>query len=155
MKKSIAIDTLLVLQSFHVLFLTLHDWIPLGRLNNVQEVRKANPGQGLVVTTMISTAPFAVGLAASAIYSGGDYPAWLIWWLWISYILLFSGELVAWWIPYLFRPEPERAARYRLMFGATHSFLPERNGIRPNTLHVILHILTLTTLVVLAAVAAE
>jgi len=36
------------------------------------------------------------------------------------------------------------------MFAATHAFLPERNGIRPNTLHVILHLATLATLLVLA-----
>jgi hypothetical protein len=41
------------------------------------------------------------------------------------------------------------------MFGTTHAFLPERNGIRPNTLHVILHILTLATLVVLGALMAQ
>ena len=49
---------------------------------------------------------------------------------------------------------PERAARYQVMFGATRAFLPERNGIRPNTLHVILHIVTLATLAVLGALAA-
>jgi hypothetical protein len=41
------------------------------------------------------------------------------------------------------------------MFGATHAFLPERNGVRPNTLHVILHLMTLTTLVVLGALTAQ
>ena len=37
------------------------------------------------------------------------------------------------------------------MFGRTHAFLPERIGIRPNTLHVILHAATLTTLILLGA----
>ena len=41
------------------------------------------------------------------------------------------------------------------MFGRTHAFLPERNGIRPNTLHVILQVATLTTLVLLARVTVE
>jgi hypothetical protein len=57
----------------------------------------------------------------------------------------------AWWVPYLIRSDPVRVARYQSMFGATHAFLPERNGIRPNTLHVILHLATLGTLLVLAA----
>ena len=35
------------------------------------------------------------------------------------------------------------------MFGNTHAFLPPRNGIAPNTLHVILHISTLATLALL------
>lgn len=63
------------------------------------------------------------------------------------------GELQAWWIPYFFRSDPARAARYQTMFGNTHAFLPERNGIRPNTLHIILHVATLATLAVLAVIA--
>jgi len=82
----------------------------------------------MVAATLISLIPFAIGLAASAVYLGRAYPAWLFWWLWISYGLLLVGELTAWWIPYLFHPEPERAARYQVMFGATHAFLPERSG---------------------------
>jgi hypothetical protein len=47
-----------------------------------------------------------------------------------------------------FRPEPERAARYQIMFGKTHSFLP-RNGMVPNTAHILLHLATAATLIVL------
>jgi hypothetical protein len=146
-----AIGALLGLQCFHVLFLALHDWIPLGSLNDVKAVRLANPIHKLVGGTLISLTPFAIGLCASVVYFGGAYPSWLLWWLWISYSLLFFGELKAWWVPYLFVSDPVRAARYQSMFGATQAFLPERNGIRPNTLHVILHLATLTTLFVLAA----
>jgi hypothetical protein len=149
----IAIGMLFALQCFHVLFLALHDWIPLGSLNDVKAVRRANPIHKLVGGTLISLAPFAIGLYASAIHFGQDYPLWLVWWLWISYSLLFIGELEAWWVPYLFRREPIRAPRHQSMFGATHAFLPERNGIRPNTLHVILHLATPATLFVLAAFA--
>lgn len=148
---SVVMGVLFALQCFHVLFLALHDWIPLGRLNDVKAVRAANPVSKLVVGTMISLVPFAVGLVASAIHFGKVYPSWLFWWLWISYSLLFVGELEAWWVPYLFRTEATRAARYQVMFGATHAFLPERHGIRPNTLHVMLHLATVTTLVVLGA----
>ena len=151
----IAMGALFALQCFHVVFLALHDWIPLGTFNDVKAVRKANPGRKLVAATLISLTPFAIGLAASAVYFGRAYPAWLFWWLSISYSLLFLGELTAWWIPYLFRPDAKRAARYQVMFGATHAFLPERNGIRPNTLHVILHIVTLTTLIVLGALTVQ
>jgi hypothetical protein len=151
----ITMGALLALQGFHVLFLALHDWIPFGTLNDVKAVRAANPGGKLLAATLISLAPFAIGLTVSAIYFGRIYPSWLLWWLWISYALLFVGELKAWWIPYLFRSEPERAARYQLMFNETHAFLPARNGIRLNTLHVILHVVTLTTLVVLAVLTAQ
>lgn len=126
---------LLLLQAFQVLFLWIHDWIPLGRLNDVAAVRRQDTRARLLAVTLIQSVPFTVGLLYSALYFGQSYPHWLNNWLWISYGILFVGQLRAWWIPYLFRAEPERAARYRMMFGNTHSFFPQRNGMRP-----ILHI---------------
>ena len=99
-------DALLALQLFHVLFLSLHDWVPLGNLNDVKAVRAVNPGRRLLITTLISVIPYAFGVVASAIYHGRPYPTWLLGWLWVSYAVLFIGELGAWWIPYLLIPEP-------------------------------------------------
>jgi hypothetical protein len=140
---------LLALQAFQVLFLWVHDWIPLGRLNDVAAVKSQDTTMGLVRITLIQSLPFSVGLIFSLKYFGREYPGWLEYWLTISYSLLFLGQLRAWWVPYLLRPEPERAARYRIMFGNTHSFLPLRNGMVPNTAHISLHIATLATLVLL------
>jgi len=151
----ITMGVLFALQCFHVLFLALHDWIPLGTLNDLKAVRAVNPIGKLVAGTLISLLPFAFGLAASSFYFGRSYPAWLLWWLGVSYSLLFVGELKAWWIPYFFLPEPALAARYQTMFRDTHAFLPARNGIRPNTLHVTLHLATLMTLVALCALAIQ
>jgi hypothetical protein len=75
----------------------------LGKLNDVKSVRAANPDGTLLTATLTSLAPFAIGLIASTIYFGKVYPAWLFRWLWISYGLIFVGELTAWWIPYLLR----------------------------------------------------
>jgi hypothetical protein len=143
------LGALLGLQIFQVLFLGLHDWIPLGRLNDVKAAREANPNGRLLVITLLSAAPYAVGLSATLAYWGRPFPGWLIIWLWTSYAMLFLGQLRAWWIPYLVVPEPARTARYEFMFGRTLAFLPTRNGIRPNTLHILLHISTLATLFVL------
>jgi hypothetical protein len=74
----ITIGALFALQCFHVLFLALHDWIPLGSLNDVKAVRMANPIHKLVGGTLISLTPFAIGLYASAIHLGGAYPSWLV-----------------------------------------------------------------------------
>ncbi len=144
------LNTLLILQICHVLFLALHDWVPLGNLNDVKAVRAANPAGKLLGGTLISTTPFTFGLAASFFYAGKGFPHWLNMYLWVSYIFLFVGELEAWWIPYFFGSKPERASRYQAMFGGTHNFLPARHGILPNTLHVILHSATVALLVVLA-----
>ena len=69
---------LVALQGFQVLFLWLHDWDPLGSLNDI-------------------------------------------------------------------------AARYRIMFGKTHSFLPQHNGLVPNTAHILLHLSSAATLILLLA----
>ncbi len=84
---------LLALQTFHVVLLALHDWIPLGRLNDVRAVGAANPGASLLVTTILSTAPYAAGLAMSLAHLHSAYPLWVRICLWVSYGLLFCGEL--------------------------------------------------------------
>ncbi len=136
-------------QLVQVLILWLHDWLPAWPLNDVEAVRRADSVRRLVRVTIIQSAPYTIGLIGSFLAWGRPWPGWLGPWLWISYGLLFAGELRAWWIPYLFKPEPDRAARYRAMFGRTHAFLPERNGLTPNTLHVALHACTAATIALL------
>jgi hypothetical protein len=70
-------------------------------------------------------------------------------WLWISYIFLVVGVIRAWWVPYFLGADARRVGRYRIMFGNTHSFLSERNGIVPNTAHILLLLAGFATLVVL------
>jgi hypothetical protein len=140
------------LQAVQVVILWLHDWLPLPPLNDVAAVRRADTTARLVWVTLIQSVPYTIGLIYTIRALQTHLPGWLVWWLWISYGLLFLGALRAWWVPYLVRPEPVRAARYREMFGSTHAFLPEHNGMVPNTLHATLHVATLATLLVLAAV---
>jgi hypothetical protein len=141
---------LTALQGVQVLILWLHDWLPFAPFNDVRAVRAEDSLARLLMVTLIQSVPYTIGLAFSLMAGSRGYPVWLWWWLWISYGLLFVGELRAWWLPYLVRAEPHRAERYRVLFGATHAFLPERNGVRPNTLHVVLHAATAATLVTLA-----
>jgi hypothetical protein len=141
--------TLDALQFLQVLFLWLHDWIPLGRLNDVAAVRSQNTTLELAIVTGVQSVPFTIGLWFSLLYFGQPFPHWLYMWLCVSYSLIFVGQLRAWWIPYLFYSEPERAARYQIMFGKTFRFLPIRNGLVPNAAHIILHLATVATLFVL------
>ena len=140
---------LLALQVFQVAFLLLHDWIPLGRLNDVAAVQSQDSRTRLVMVTVLSSVPFAFGLVFTVRSFGQPIPLWLYVFLWVIYVGLLLGQLRAWWVPYLFAPDARRATRYRAMFANTHAFLPPRNGLVPNTLHVILHVTTAATLVVL------
>ena len=53
--------------------------------------------------------------------------------LWITYGVFILRRAPCRWIPYLVLPDAERAARYQIIFAGTHSFLPRRNGIAPDT----------------------
>jgi hypothetical protein len=145
---------LIGLQAFQVAFLWLHDWVPLGKLNDVAAVRRQDPIGRLIVVTLVQSLPFTVLLFFSIRHLHGVFPGWLRTWLWILYGLLFLGQLRAWWVPYLFWPEPERAERYRAMFGNTVAFLPIRNDMVPNAAHMLLHVATLATLVLLAVMGS-
>jgi hypothetical protein len=145
---------LIALQAFQLAFLLVHDWTPLGRFNDVEAVRRENTLWQLLIGTTVTSIPVAIGLGLSIHYFGYSYPTGVKTWLWLTYGILFAGELEAWWIPYYFRPDAKRSARYQAMFGNTRAFLPERNGIVPNTLHVALHAATLATLLVLTQLNA-
>jgi hypothetical protein len=139
----------LALQSYVVVFLLFHDWVPLGRLNNVAAVKSKDSLRRTIFVTLLPAVPAAIGLSYGARYFGRAYPDWLEMLLWITYGLFLLGMLRAWWIPYLFVPDKERAERYRVLFAGTHSFLPRRNGIVPDTLHVSLHLVMVATMVML------
>jgi hypothetical protein len=141
--------TFLALQTLVVAFLLFHDWIPLGRLNNLTAIRGEDTLLRSIFVTLLAAVPAAIGLFFGARHFGQPYPDWLEMLLWITYGVLILGMLRAWWIPYLVRPDPERAARYQTIFAGTHSFLPRRNGMAPDTLHTLFHLVTLATLVAL------
>jgi hypothetical protein len=82
--RPLTIDALIALQSFVVAFIALHDWVPLGALNDVSAVQAADPRGKLIAVTLLSTAPFAVGLGGTIAYAGGRFPGWLTWRRWIS-----------------------------------------------------------------------
>ena len=104
----------------------------LGRLNDVAAVRSQDTRRRLVTVTLIQSVPWTLGLCFSLLHFRERYPDWLYDWLVISYGLLFIGQFRAWWIPYLFRPEPKRAARYQIMRSAKRiPFCPPRNRNGP------------------------
>jgi hypothetical protein len=139
----------LACQTIVVLFIGVHDWLPLGKLNNLRGIRATDTRGRLATVTILSTLPFAIALVGSVYYAGTHFPSWLAWTLWISYGTALYGMLRAWWIPYVFGNDPERAKRYQLRFAETHAFLPTRNGIRPDTLHVSFHVVLVTTITLL------
>lgn len=147
---STAFETIfLALQIVVVAFLLLHDWVRLGRLNNLAAIRSQDTLTHRVFVTLLPGLPAAIGLLFSAKYFGQYYPHWLDMLLWITYGVLLFGILRAWWIPYLFLADAKRAERYQIIFAGTHTFLPRRNGMAPDTLHTFFHLVTVATLIFL------
>lgn len=140
---------LVTLQAFQLAFLLLHDWVPLGRLNDVSAVRRTITPLQRIAGVLVPGIPVLIALSLSVKYFGSPYFGWVKWWLLATYGFLFLGELEAWWIPYFFGTTATRVAMYQSLFSRTHSFLTPRNGIVVNTLHVVLHASTLATLIIL------
>jgi hypothetical protein len=140
----------LALQAVNAAFLLFHDWIPLGPLNNLRAIQSQDSLFHRLWVTLLPGVPAALGLGYSLHFFERSYPEWLEWLLWLTYVTLFAGLLRAWWIPYLFRADPTRAARYQIIFAGTHTFLPRRNGLAPDTLHTLFHLACVACLLLLA-----
>jgi len=141
---------LLALQGVQVAFLLLHDWVPLGRLSNLEAVRASDPPRKLLIVTLLSALPFALVFGVCCAYwNAPKWPMWLQMWLWYTYGFAVVGTVLAWWGPYLLWKSPERAERYKVRFAGTWKFLPEHHGISPDTLHVLYHLCVWATLVLL------
>jgi hypothetical protein len=144
-----SIEILLIgLQAVQVVFLLLHDWVPLGRLSNLAAVHAVDSQSKLLRTTLISALPFAAGLG----FSVATYPNWPTWtriYLDVLYAITLFAIIRAWWIPYLSPSDSPRAERYCIRFADTVSFLPKRHGFAPDALHTTYHAVVVATLVLL------
>lgn len=131
------------------LFMLVHDWVPLGKLNDVQAVSEARDLGELIIVTLIGTVQILLLITIVLFYLGRKYPLWIKLWLVIHQGFIFAGALLDWWLPYLFGLGAEgRVERYSVMFGDTHAFLPVNNGIVPNTIHVMFHFTLLLCILV-------
>ncbi|MBS4220984.1 hypothetical protein KHA96_22070 [Bacillus sp. FJAT-49711] len=135
-------EKILLLGLFFVfLFMLLHDWVPLDPFNDVHAVSAETSIGRLIITSLINTGQMLVIMVILLSYMGKKYPIWAQLWLIIHQSCIFIGAMLSWWIPYFFGiGAADKVGRYTKMFGNTHSFLPVRNGIVPNTIHTIFHL---------------
>ena len=112
----------LALQVLQVLFLWLHDWIPLGpterRRRRTQPRHNATPCRcNFYPKCAVLHRPIVQRVAPWA-----TAPPLASMWLCISYSFIFVRQIRVWWISYLLHAEPERTARYQVMFGKPRVF---------------------------------
>jgi hypothetical protein len=80
------VHTFLALQAFVVAFILLHDWLPLGRLNNLAGIRAVDPPATRNRVTLLSALPFGLCLWFSSEYAHAPrFPMWVQTWLWVTY----------------------------------------------------------------------
>ena len=139
---------LIALQAVQVVFLLLHDWVPLGRLSNLAAVHSVDSTEKLFWTTVLSALPYAAGLALS-IATYPDWPMWVRIYLVVLYAITLLAILRAWWIPYLSPSDSPRAERYRVRFAGALTVLPRRHGFAPDALHSVYHGIVVATLLLL------
>jgi hypothetical protein len=113
------------------------------------------PTGKLFVTTLLNLTPAAIGLAGSLFYLGRPYSSWLLWFLWIFYVLACYGSLKAWWIPYCFRPEPERAARDTALMGQRIFFGRLETASGPTLCMCSFNVATAAILILLAVITSR
>ncbi len=135
---------LLVLLTAILVFMIVHDWIPLGSLNELEGIRAENTIGELLFTTLFNTISIGIVLFLAYWFRGRIYPLWVKAWLIIHPCFIFAGALKAWWIPYFTGADDAALKRYETMFADTHHFLPEINGFSVNTIHAVFHATLLT-----------
>jgi hypothetical protein len=132
---------LFILQLIIFLFLILHDLVPLGRFNDVRAVKEYKGIHKTIRDALINGIPYGF-LVLVFIYVGhGTYPLWAKIYTLLVYSLYTLGILLSWYIPYFFGASEKRKIAYQKQFHNTITFLPWRNGITVNALHVIYHCL--------------
>lgn len=139
-EKAFMIGLILIL-----LFMLIHDWVPLGALNDVEAIKSQQTTSELLQITALNTLSILIVMVLAMAFIGKRYPIWAKLWLVIHLGFIAAGVIIAWWIPYFFGADQETIDRYDAMFGNTHAFLPEMNHITPNTIHVFFHLVLLVT----------
>lgn len=137
----------IILQCILLLVLLVHDWLPLYPFNNLPELRKVQTIRQTVIYTLINAGVCTWALLESVYYYVQPShrfpydPA-------IIYALMTIGTLYSWWFPYFFGSSNEKKMKMK-PYLQTHSVLPMRaDNIRPNTMHIIVHLLIWSNLVI-------
>lgn len=133
---------------FIFLFMIMQDLVPLGALNDVEAIASVESLNEIIVTTLIGVIQILLILGGILLFMGKRYPLLVKIWLIIHPACILLGAIMSWWIPYFFGTSTEeKIERFNIMFGNTHSFLPVMNGIVPNTLHTLFHLMLLICII--------
>ncbi|MBM7601016.1 hypothetical protein JOC34_003437 [Virgibacillus halotolerans] len=133
---------------FILLFMIVQDLVPLGALNDIEAIASVESFNEIIVTMLIGAVQILLILGGVLLFIGKRYPLLVRIWLLVHPTCILLGAIMSWWIPYLLGTgTEEKVERFNIMFGNTHSFLPIMNGIVPNTLHTMFHLVLLICII--------
>ncbi len=139
-----------ITQSCLLILLIIHDWIDLAPFNDVEIIRKSNYLKGMVISTLINCATIGCALAGTLYYRNLPAPTWFAWYLVIAYSLFCFGAFMFWYRPMLFGAQACSKEHFKKEYAHTHHLIPGGDeDVRPNTMHILIHIF-----IVLSAVLA-
>lgn len=133
---------------FILLFMIVQDLVPLGALNDIEAIASVESFNEIIVTMLIGAVQILLILVGVLLFIGKRYPLLVKIWLIVHPLSILVGAIMSWWIPYLFGTgTEEKIESFNNMFGDTHSFLPIMNGMTPNTLHTMFHLVLLICII--------
>lgn len=133
---------------FILLFMIVQDLVPLGALNDIEAIASVESFNEIIVTMLIGAVQILLILVGVLLFIGKKYPLLVKIWLIVHPLSILVGAIMSWWIPYLFGTgTEEKIESFNNMFGDTHSFLPIMNGMTPNTLHTMFHLVLLICII--------
>jgi hypothetical protein len=142
------ISLFITIQIILLFLMVFHDWIPVPPLNDIPALKRVDTDRYRLLGSVVNGGMVLIPLLLSWYYSNSPVlPFWVGLSIVMFYLFLSLGTIFSWWVPYFFGNSPAHKAAFQ-KFANTHHFLPPRgDNVIPNTLHVIIHVLTWSCLV--------
>jgi hypothetical protein len=139
------LESLFVLAlALQVLHLISQDWIDLFPLNDIAQFKRSMSSTSRLLMIVGNSLPAIVALILALIYIGQPKPlgVGLYWVAYFGSVIVLMYTM--WYKPYIFGASAEQRQEYAQAYGRTHQIVPPRgDNPRPNSFHVILHMLFL------------
>jgi hypothetical protein len=139
--------TLIVATAIYLGYVLVHDWVPLGRLNDMERQRE-QPLRTRLLVEVGNVLPILALLIVAIVFPTGPLPWGAALYAGLYIVVFAVLAWLSWYGPYFFGTTSERETAAAYEYGRTVQILPARGThVRPNLMHVGLHVLFLVVAV--------
>ena len=132
--------TLQLLLAILTLLMLVQDLVPLGRWNALDRLAAESPLAHRLRMTAINTTTAAAALFCT-LSPRFLQMSWQHTAATIILALFLVGAFLSWWKPWLFGSTADEREKLRKITDGTYAFVPQRNGVTPNALHCLFHLI--------------